>query len=134
MDQRIPEARRIVLSEIEGTSLTPKFVNDALDCAGSAVIRDSVMLGIAERIAERLAQSESQAASLREEVERLTKELEGALLNRSDAPLIGSIQAAKEAVDYSRTPFAKDIARESSEPNCLEGCAGGNHDKYCPHF
>lgn len=47
-------AREIVLSELEGTGLTPEFVNDALDCAGHSVIRDSIMLGIAERIAERL--------------------------------------------------------------------------------
>ena len=59
--QKLPplDARQIVISEIEGTFLTEQFVDDALNCADHAVIADSVMLGVAYRIARRLEKAEA---------------------------------------------------------------------------
>ena len=66
-----------------------------------------------------LTAQRDQAAEANRTLTAIIQEIQG-----GDAPLVGSIQAAKEAVEYSRTPFAKDIARESGK--LLDVAAGGD--------
>ena len=66
-----------------------------------------------------LTAQRDQAAEANRTLTAIIQEVRG-----GDAPLVGSIQAAKEAVEYSRTPFAKDIARESGK--LLDVASGGD--------
>lgn len=102
--------REIVMSELEGTSLTPEFVNDALDCAGHSVIRDSVMLGIAERIAKRLLQSNQREQLLQFQL----KDMQKMLRIESDAAL----------------EFQTELARLRSQEGAAEAYGRGYTDGY----
>jgi hypothetical protein len=48
----------LLYAEFEDTYFTRQFIDDALNCAGNATIRDSSLVGVASRLAKRLSAAE----------------------------------------------------------------------------